>query len=157
MNQGFGVSIAYTGPHRKPDAEESLQAKYLSLDDLAGSSDYISIHTPGAETAGLIQAEHLSMMKETVLLVNTATPTIVDGEALIEAAEKGSIRGLAMDGMYSDEKLAAKFLELPEERILVTPRAAWLTDDSYNRMSDMAVASIEDYALGAAVIRHQVL
>ena len=68
---------------------------YAPLDDLLRESDVVTLHLRLSErTKGILSARHLSLMKPTACLVNTARGPLVDEEALrkfrfpIRACEK---------------------------------------------------------------------
>lgn len=151
---GFGMQVVYTGPRKKPDAESELNARYVSLEELLQTSDVVSIHSPGALTQGLIGSEQLNMMQSHAILINLAAPGVVDGEALYKALSSGSIRAASMDGKYNDE-LHTKLRKLDDDRFIIVPRTAWLTTDSYRRMADMSLQSIEDYVANVRPVHFQ--
>jgi phosphoglycerate dehydrogenase-like enzyme len=155
---GFGMQASYSGPNPKPELEKELGVARLPLGDLLAQSDYISIHTPASTTAGLITPSLVDKVQSHALILNLSAPEIINGPSLLSALKNGKIRGAAFDGLYSEPKsLRDEFLALPDERFIVLPRAAWLTDSSYERMATMALLSVRDVASGAARVRFQVL
>ena len=44
--KGFGMDILYHNRSRREEAEQELGARYLELDELLETADFISIHTP---------------------------------------------------------------------------------------------------------------
>lgn len=96
--KGFGVRLVYTDEHPKPEAEESLGASRLPLDELLHQSDFVSLHVPlTAETRSLIDEEALQAMKPTAILVNTSRGPVVDTQALFLALTEGWIKAAALD------------------------------------------------------------
>ncbi|TSC82564.1 MAG: Uncharacterized protein G01um101420_231 [Parcubacteria group bacterium Gr01-1014_20] len=96
--KGFGLGIVAFDP--KPDINFAAENKvrYLSLDELLGSSDIITIHCPyNASTHYLINQKNISKIKRGAYLINTARGGIVETEALIEALSKGILAGAALD------------------------------------------------------------
>jgi len=68
------------------------------LENLLGSSDYVSLHVPLNErTYHLIDGEALKTMKSSSFLVNSSRGPVVDEKALYEAVKKGKIAGAALD------------------------------------------------------------
>ena len=77
------------------------------LEALLRQSDVVSIHcTLNESSRRLINARTLGMMKPTAVLLNAARGGVVDERALIEALEKGTIAGAALD-VFEDEPLPA--------------------------------------------------
>jgi phosphoglycerate dehydrogenase-like enzyme len=152
---GFGMKVVYNGPNAKPDLESELGVERLSLESLIERSDFVSIHAPAQKASGLIDQSLLSRARKDMVLINLSAPEIIEPIAAINALEADHIR-MAMDGMYADEDIKRRFLNITDDRFVILPRAAWLTDDSYNRMSDMALESISDF-INENEIRHRVL
>ncbi len=116
---GFAGQYLYVSREPKELAEVKLGARKVELDVLLAESDVVSLHLPASpENHHLIDADSLSKMKETAILVNTGRGTLVDSEALAEALETGSIWGAGLD-VYEGEP------EVPE-RLLKAPRTALL-------------------------------
>ena len=68
-------------------------------------------------------------MKPSAYLVNTARGPLIDEAALLDAVRSGKIAGAALD-VLSVEPPAADSPLLHEERILVTPHAAWYSEEA---------------------------
>ena len=81
-----------------PSAVANCSYPVVSLNELLGSADIISLHCPlTPQTRHLINRERLSLMREHAVLVNTARGGLVDQEALTAALRAGSIGGAALD------------------------------------------------------------
>ena len=151
LRAAFGMNVQYYSRSAKPDVESSIQAARVGLDELLRTSDVVSLHVPTTEeTKGLIDESKLQLMKRSAVLINTARAEIVDGHALYRALTDGVIAGAAFDGYYieplPDKKDDSwKLLSIPDEKFLVTPHVASLTDNSWNRMTEMSISSIENF------------
>lgn len=77
----------------------SSQVEHVtSLEQVLTRSDIITVHVPLVNgTRGLIGAEQFRAMKTSAVLINFARGAIVDEPALIEALEKGQLRGYVCD------------------------------------------------------------
>lgn len=70
----------------------------VSLNDLYGQSDVVSVHAPlSEETVGMIGENAFKKMKSTAILVNTARGKIVDETVLMAALDEKHIAGYATD------------------------------------------------------------
>jgi gluconate 2-dehydrogenase len=95
---GFSMDVLYYNRTRKAAAEQSLGVKYCTLQELLQESDFVVLMTPlTAETVHLIGREELALMKKTAIFINTSRGQTLDEEALIDALEKGGIRGAGLD------------------------------------------------------------
>jgi phosphoglycerate dehydrogenase-like enzyme len=106
--RAFGMNILY---HQRepypPDVEAMYQARYMPLDDLLESVDYLVLilpHTP--ETDGMIGRDAFARMKPTSTLINVARGGVVDEDALVDALVNGQIAMAGLD-VYREEPLPA--------------------------------------------------
>ncbi len=146
--KGFGMEIVYHSRSRKPEAEGELDARYLDLDDLLETADFVSVHTPLAdETRHLIGAPELEKMKPEAVLVNTSRGPVVDEEALADALAERRIFAAGLD-VYEDEPEAhPKLLDL--ENVVLAPHIGSASVETRDRMAVLAAENL------AAVLRDQ--
>ena len=120
MMSGFDMNVIHYDP---------FVPGSLPLETVLRESDYVSVHCPLVpETAKLINAERLALMKPNALLVNTSRGGVIDEEALADALDRGVIAGAALDVMASeppDEK--SRLLQHP--KCIVTPHVAAFSCD----------------------------
>lgn len=96
--RAFGMSVsAVANPGRTPNARKRIKAIGIELapdlETLLSAADIVSLHVPKAPgTAGLVDADFLSYMKDGAMLINTARGELVDAGALIEAMDARGIR-----------------------------------------------------------------
>lgn len=96
--KGFDMRILYHNRSRKMDAEVEHGFEYVELDALLKEVDFVVILAPYTpETAGLIGARELGLMKKTAVLINVARGGIVDEAALYEALKNGDIWAAGLD------------------------------------------------------------
>ncbi|HEX4619719.1 MAG TPA: phosphoglycerate dehydrogenase [Steroidobacteraceae bacterium] len=86
----------------------------LSLEDLFGRADAISVHVPlNDATTGLVNARRLALMKPGGTLLNFARAGIVDDAAVIAALDAGRLRGYVCDFPNNALKDHPKVITLP--------------------------------------------
>lgn len=101
----------------------------VPLERLLAESDYVTLHCPlTSETRHLIDAGRLALMSPTAVLVNTARGGLVDTAALVEALQTGSLAGAGLD-VLEDEPIDPRSPLLAMEQVIVTPHAAWYSDE----------------------------
>lgn len=99
----FDLKIQYH--NRRPVAAEQnpTNAKFVSFEELLSTSDIISVHLPLSDaTRHLIGHAEFAMMKEGVVIINTARGRIIDEEALVEALDNGKVFAAGLD-VYEHE------------------------------------------------------
>jgi phosphoglycerate dehydrogenase-like enzyme len=141
---GWGATIVYYDPFRLPaEREQQLGVRFLELDDLLRSADAVTVHVPlNARTRHLIDAESLSLMKPSAVLVNTARGGLVDEEALATALRERRILGAGLD-VLSAEPPPANHPLLGLPNVVLTPHTAGPTWQSYPRRFANCFANIE--------------
>lgn len=141
---GFGMrTLAYD-----PYAPQMEGVELVELDDLLAASDFVSAHVPEtAETAGLLSAGRIALMKRGAYFVNAAAPSIADSAALASALAEGKLAGAALD-VHEAHPIPpdSPFLRLPN--VLLTPHIGGATRETVERHSAMAAGDFERFARG---------
>lgn len=127
---------------------------FVSLGELLGSSDAITIHcplTPG--TRNMIGRDQFLLMKRTAVLVNTARGGIVNEDDLADALRAGLIAGAALDVASTEppapESAVMKLLGLPN--FILTPHVAWASEEAMQALCDQLICNIDAYGRGQPV------
>ena len=140
------MDLAYHDQYRNEEAERELEARYLELDELLRTSDFVSIHTPlTAETTHLIGAEELEKMKPEAVLVNTSRGPVVDESALADALARRRIFAAGLDVYEEEPEVHPKLLEL--ENVVLAPHIGSASIETRDRMAALAAENL------AAVLR----
>src|SRR2546425_1152041 len=80
---GFRMRLLGYDPHANPLFVEELGGEYVSLDELLGQSDFLTLHLPLIpETRGPIGAPQLAQVRRTAFLTNCARGALVDEAAV---------------------------------------------------------------------------
>lgn len=127
-----------------PVSEElvSEDVEPVGFDELLGASDVVSLHVPlSEETRHLIGEEQLRRMKPGSYLVNTARGGIVDQAALLRALDEHEISGAALDVLETEPPDEDGPL-VSHDRVLITPHAAWYSEESYETLKTEAAREV---------------
>ena len=156
VTNGFGAHVVYYDAYRQPQEKEvALHVKYTDLETLLTTSDVVSIHIPLSEnTDRMFNADLLSKMKRTAILVNTARGQIVDEQALIEALRNKVIAGAALD-TFEHEPPEKESPLLHMENVIATPHCGGNTADNDEKMVKCCVDSILRFDAGKAPVPAQ--
>ena len=123
----------------------------VDLETLCKEADIITIHTPLSEsTKGLIDEKMLSLMKKSVILVNTARGAVTDEEAICKAIENKEIGAFGTD-VYSQEpfdKTHPFSKIMGYKNVCLTPHMAWGSFESRARCIEEIAKNIESFKNG---------
>lgn len=110
-----------------------------TLEAVLGVADIVSLHLPlTPATRHLVNAERLAQMKPGAYLINTARGGLVDEAALLDALERGHLRGAGLDVLDSEPPEPKNPL-LSRDDVIVTPHIAGVTTASRERLWQMAI------------------
>jgi len=140
--RGFDMTVLYHNRRRiDPKIEQSLNARYVSLDDLLARADILTLNVPYTpETHHLIGAAELARMKPNAILINVARGGVVDDRALVEALKQGRIAAAGLDVYENEPRLLPEFLEL--KNVVLAPHIASSTESTRRRMAMMAAENL---------------
>jgi glyoxylate reductase len=140
--QGFSMSLVYyKRTPLSPELEKAFGISYCPLESLLQKSDIISLHAPlTPETHHLINAQRLSMMKPTAILVNTSRGPLIDEEALVRALQNKVISAAALD-VFEHEPAIHPELSTCENATL-TAHIGSATIETREEMGDLAIQNI---------------
>jgi D-3-phosphoglycerate dehydrogenase len=145
-SSGYDLTIIAADPYVEDSAIIALGVTPVTLDELLGTANIVSLHCPlTPETAGLIGERELTMMKPHSLLVNTARGPVVDLGALIPVLRSGRLSA-ALD-VVDPEPLPADSPLYTLPNVVLTPHAAYYSERSVD------VLRTETFADTLAVLR----
>jgi len=131
--------------------ELSNDIKSVSYNELWQQSDIISLHCPlCADTKQIINADSLSQMKPTAILINTGRGPLIDEQALANALNTGKIAAAAVDVLSTEPPKADNPL-LTARNCFITPHIAWATAEARQRLMNIAVGNLQSFINGNAV------
>lgn len=125
---GFNMKVMVYSPSVDPRQIEAAGAHpATSLEELARQADVLSLHRPSRpDTKHMINAEILSQMKQTAILVNTARGDLVDEHALADAITCGTIAGAGLD-VFEKEPLTPDHPLVDLSNVILTPHVGGST------------------------------
>ena len=138
----FGAHITAYDPYVSHARAAQLGIELLTLDELLGRADFISVHLPKTkETAGLIGKEALAKTKPGVIIVNAARGGLIDEAALADAINNGHVRGAGLDVFSTEPCTDSPLFELPQ--VVVTPHLGASTAEAQDRAGTDVAASVK--------------
>jgi phosphoglycerate dehydrogenase-like enzyme len=132
----------------------------VGLESLLRASDIVTIHSLlSAETRGIICQQTLRQMKPTAVIVNTARGGLIVTDDLVRALQEGWIAGAALD-VTDPEPLPMDHPIRTLPRVLVTPHAAWYSEEAEPELRRRAARTIVEALRGerpASLLNPEVL
>lgn len=120
----LGMRLTAFDPYVSDDRARQMGVEMLDIDELCRVADFIVLHMPRTpETAGIINAERIALMKSTARIINTARGELIDEAALATALANGDIAGAAID-VYAKEPPPADSPILSAPNTLLTLTSA---------------------------------
>ena len=170
MAQGFGMKVIAFDAYPNADLSHALDFKYLTLPELLGAADIITLHVPyNPHTHHLINTENVVSIKKGAYLINTARGAVVETGAVVDALKNGILAGAALDVLEEEDKLKeeAMLLTMPHPnadavktvledhylinhpRVIVTPHLAFNTTEAIERILDTTIDNIKQFSAGS--------
>ncbi len=140
--RGFDMKVLYTDPKALPvEEEQRLGVTLVSIDELLGQSDFISLHPAlNEETRHMISTRQFALMKRTAFLINTSRGPIIDEPALARALSEGRLAGAGID-VYEDEPKIERAL-LTMDNVVLTPHLGSAVVELREKMAHVVVDNI---------------
>jgi len=128
--KAFGMKVLAYDPYVPSSRAEHLGVTMVpTIRELLPEVDFLTIHaakTP--ESARLIGAAELALMKPTARIVNCARGGMVDEQALYEALKEGRLAGAALDVFATEPCTDSPLYSLPN--VVVTPHLSASTTEA---------------------------
>ncbi len=131
--QAFGMDIIAYDPFLAPERAARMDVELLSsVEEVLGRSDFVTVHLPRtAETANLLDADRLALMRPTARLINVARGGIIDEAALATALKEGRIAGAAFDVFAAEPLVDSPLFGLPNA--VLTPHLGASTSEAQDK------------------------
>lgn len=144
--QAFGCQV-YAFSRTKKEIEG---VNFVSLDELLGTCDIVSLHVPlNDATRGMIGEKELAKMKKEAFLINTARGPVVDSGALAEALKNGVIAGAATDVFEMEPPVPADHVLFDCPNLIATPHVAFASAQAFEKRAVIVCDNIEKWMDGA--------
>ena len=132
--RGFDCTILAYDPFVNESQASEVGAQLTSQHELILQADFISLHCPlTEETKSMVNRDFIAEMKTSAYLINTARGELVDESALLDALQRGKLKGAALDVFaIQPPDPENPLLALPQ--VIATPHMGAHTDGATNAM-----------------------
>lgn len=151
FGQVFGMRVIAWSENLTADRAAEAGVTYVGKQQLFEQADVLSVHLVlGDRSRGLVDAQALSWMKPTALLVNTARGPIVDEAALIKALQKQRLAGAALD-VFEQEPLPEHHPFRTLDNVLATPHVGYVSQQNYHQFFSQMIENIQAWSTGTPI------
>lgn len=140
----FGMNILVSTNHPAPFEG----AQFCDRDMLLAKSDFVTLHCPLTPlTEGMVNAEFLSKMKKSAVLINTSRGQVINEVDLAYALKNGIIAGAGLDVLSVEPPKADNPL-LGLSNCYITPHIAWAGFETRERLMSVVRENVEAFMNG---------
>jgi D-3-phosphoglycerate dehydrogenase/(S)-sulfolactate dehydrogenase len=119
------------------------------LNDVVSQSDFISVHLPSTpETKEVINAQLLSTMKKSAVIINVGRGEVINEADLESALKNGVIAGAGLDVRAQEPPQDKRFTDLAN--VVLAPHIAGITHESQAAINRVLVSEIRAALTGQA-------
>lgn len=148
---GFEVEVLFYDPFlEKSSIPYATKAK--DLETLFSSCDVVTLHTPYMkETAGLVNAHLLNLMRPDSILINASRGGIVDEKALYVLLKEEKIRGAGFD-VFATEPLEESHELRSLNNLVMTPHLGASTEEAQYRVGEMVIHQLQEFFINDVLL-----
>lgn len=158
--KGFGSRVLAYDVYENEELKGN-GVQYVSLAELIGTSDIISLHCPlTPETKYIVNAESIAGMKQGVMIINTSRGALINTRDALEGLKQGKIGYLGIDVYEQEEKLffhdlsesivgdelIARLMSFPN--VLITSHQGFFTHEALEQIALVTLQNIADFEKG---------
>lgn len=147
--RALGMRVLAYDPAVGPAEFDAAQVQMAGLEELFSTCTAITIHVPLIEgTRGLVTAELLNRLPQGAVLANLARGEVVDVDAVVAALEDGTLAAASLDVLAVEPP--TQHNPIPHHpRLVVTPHAAWYSEQSAHTLFIQPLEIVRDVLAGA--------
>jgi D-3-phosphoglycerate dehydrogenase len=150
--RGLRMRVIIYDPYVTPEKIEKDGYEAVTLEELYGQADYITIHVPKMKsTQNLIDKAAFDQMKEGVMLINCARGGIVNEADLIDALESGKVAKAALD-VFETEPPSPDNPLLSMDQVICTPHLGASTKEAQTNVAVMVADQMIQYLTDGTII-----
>lgn len=146
--QGFGVEVLAYDKYKTSYGDEF--AREAGMEEIYQKADILSLHVPlTEETRFMLDHAYLQKFRKNIYLLNTARGKHISFKTLVEALERGKLKGAALDVLenekikqFTPEQQHYFNLLIQHDNVIFTPHVGGWTYESYEKINQILVAKI---------------
>ena len=145
----FGMKVIALTSKKKEALEDYITP--VNREELFRNSDVLSLHCPLTDsTHHFVNAETLSWMKPSAILINTGRGPLLDEQAVANALNNRSLFAVGVDVLSTEPPMPTNPL-LKATHCYITPHIAWATREARIRLIDIATRNLKAFQEGNSI------
>ncbi len=167
--KGFDMDIRAFDINPDEKASDNIGFTYVSIEELLKTSDIISLHVPlTSKTKHMLSENEFDMMKDDVIIINTARGSLIDTSPFLKALSTGKVKAAGLDVLAEEpvvreesellrsvyrkehnlENILADHVLIRLRNVFITPHSGFDTDEAVRQILDTTIENIKAYKEG---------
>lgn len=144
---GMRVSGVRQHPERQCDGVAKMFG-FADLDQALRQADFVVLAVPvSSKTHHLMNAERLAQLRRDAYLINVGRGVLIDEDALVDALQRNSFAGAALD-VTTYEPLPPESPLWTMDNVFITPHTASLSEHMWERHYSTYAENLQRYMAG---------
>jgi len=169
---GFRMNVIAYDAYPDESYAQEYDFTYVDFESVLRESDIISLHVPSNKhTHNLISHDEFAMMKDGVVIINTARGDVMDVKALLGALANKKVAAAGLDVLPEEpvireeaellrsfftqsenmEALLADHILLHLDNVIITPHSAFNTKEATQRILKTTIDNIDGFIKGDVI------
>jgi phosphoglycerate dehydrogenase-like enzyme len=145
----FGLRVLACDPQVDAQTAARHGARQCDLENLLVTADIVSLHCNlTAGNRGLLNREAFARMRRRPLLLNVARGALIVEADLVDALDRGLLRGVALDVLASESPDLAAHPLMGRDDVLLTPHVAFYSQNALADVRRISAQNIGEFLLG---------
>jgi len=147
---GLRMKVIAYDPYLSEERAQELGVEKVELEPLLKRADFVTLHVPKTEqTANLLNAERIALMKKGARLINCARGGLVVEADLKAALDSGHLAGAALDVFEVEPAKDNPLFGHP--KLICTPHLGAATQEAQENVALQVAEQMSDYLMTGAV------
>ncbi|MFW6256950.1 MAG: D-isomer specific 2-hydroxyacid dehydrogenase family protein [Bacillota bacterium] len=148
IKEGFKCEVMAYDPNIADPVIEKNGIRAAGFEEILKEADILNFHASlNEDNYHFIGENEFALMKEGVIIVNTARGELIDSEALAEAVKSGKVAAVGVDVAEREPMLPSNPL-FDLDRVVIVPHIGSYTEYSLWEMDVKMVEDVENYVAG---------
>lgn len=147
--QAFGINVLVFNHHTTKEEANRLGVKLVDEDYIYENADIISNHmSQNSSNLGFFSLDKFKKMKKKPIFINVGRGEAIVEEDLVYALDNDLVSGAGLDVLKGEGKYLKNNKLLNRENVIITPHAAFYSEDSIRDLQRISCENVVYYLDG---------